>query len=104
MKNTTGIVRILFFSACSNAQPEIFAHTLSQCRLEAGGKFLEGFFFRKSSQKPVTTAINPAFILITGNTVENWLKIFFSKFCRIKFSITFAIPKKGLVLLFLNFR
>ncbi|MCK9403664.1 MAG: hypothetical protein M0Q26_09710 [Chitinophagaceae bacterium] len=44
MKNTTGIVRILFFTACSNAQPEIFAHTLSQCRLEAGGKFLEGFF------------------------------------------------------------
>ena len=29
-----------------------------------------------------------------GNHVENCLKIFDSKFCRIKFSITFAIPKK----------
>jgi hypothetical protein len=31
---------------------------------------------------------------LTGG-MEGALKIFFSKFCCVKFSLTFAIPKKG---------
>jgi hypothetical protein len=36
--------------------------------------------------------------LHSSNGIEGVLKIFFSKFCCVKFSLTFAIPKKGVVL------
>jgi hypothetical protein len=38
------------------------------------------------------------FKLCTPRRMEGVLKIFFSKFCCVKFSLTFAIPKKGVVL------